>query len=116
MHPAWLPASRDGTCRTGLALFHPSPNLAFGERMSLKAVILAAVAWAGLAGSASAGQVLDTIRQHGVLRVGTTGDYKPFTFRNPDGSYYGADIDMAAPAGRPARREGSSSCRRYGRS
>ncbi len=30
-----------------------------------------------------------------MLRVGTTGDYKPFSFRNPDGSYTGADIDMA---------------------
>ncbi len=30
-----------------------------------------------------------------MLRVGTTGDYKPFSFRNPDGSYQGADILMA---------------------
>ena len=30
-----------------------------------------------------------------MLRVGTTGDYKPFTFRNPDGSYTGADMVMA---------------------
>jgi cyclohexadienyl dehydratase len=44
---------------------------------------------------ACAGQVLDHIRASGVLRVGTTGDYKPFTFRNPDGSYVGADIEMA---------------------
>ncbi len=63
--------------------------------MSFKGCLLAASAWLALAGSASAGQVLDAIREHGVLRVGTTGDYKPFTFRNPDGSYYGADIDMA---------------------
>jgi cyclohexadienyl dehydratase len=44
---------------------------------------------------AKAGAVLDHIRSSGELRVGTTGDYKPFTFRNPDGSYHGADIDMA---------------------
>ena len=44
---------------------------------------------------ARAAAVLDQIRASGVLRVGTTGDYKPFSFRNPDGSYVGADIDMA---------------------
>src|SRR5437879_7704530 len=35
------------------------------------------------------------IRAVGVLRVGTTGDYTPFSLRRPDGSYEGADIDMA---------------------
>jgi len=44
---------------------------------------------------AQAGEALDAIRASGVLRVGTTGDYKPFTFRQPDGSYTGADIVMA---------------------
>ncbi len=38
---------------------------------------------------------LAAIRAAGVLRVGTTGDYKPFAFRDPDGSYRGADITMA---------------------
>jgi cyclohexadienyl dehydratase len=42
-----------------------------------------------------AGSVLDAIHASGVLRVGTTGDYKPFSFRAADGSYSGADIDMA---------------------
>ena len=45
--------------------------------------------------TAHAEAVLDRIKAQGVLRVGTTGDYKPFTFHNPDGSYVGADIDMA---------------------
>ena len=35
------------------------------------------------------------IRAGGVLRVGTTGDYTPFSLRRADGSYEGADIDMA---------------------
>jgi len=48
---------------------------------------------------AQAGEVLDAIRASGQLRVGTTGDYKPFSFRNPDGSYVGADIDMAVRLG-----------------
>jgi len=44
--------------------------------------------------TAQAGDVLDRIRAAGELRVGTTGDYKPFSFRETDGSYVGADIDM----------------------
>src|SRR2546423_148365 len=38
---------------------------------------------------------LTRIRAAGVLRVGTTGDYTPFSLKQPDGSYQGADIDMA---------------------
>src|SRR5438874_9275074 len=38
---------------------------------------------------------LERIQAAGVLRVGTTGDYTPFSLRRPDGSYEGADIDMA---------------------
>lgn len=58
------------------------------RRLLLAAVLI-------LPGLAQAGEVLDRIRASGVLRVGTTGDYKPFSFRNADGSYIGADIDMA---------------------
>ncbi len=39
---------------------------------------------------------LAAIRARRILRVGTTGDYRPFTFRRPSGQYEGADIDMAA--------------------
>ena len=56
-----------------------------------------------LAAPAHAGEALDAIRARGVLRVGSTGDYKPFTFRHPDGRYGGADIVMA---GRLAERMG----------
>src|ERR1051326_3426804 len=38
---------------------------------------------------------LRRIRSAGILRVGTTGDYTPFSLKQPDGSYRGADIDMA---------------------
>lgn len=38
---------------------------------------------------------LRRIRAAGVMRVGTTGDYTPFSLKQPDGSYAGADIDMA---------------------
>ncbi len=39
---------------------------------------------------------LDAILARGVLRVGLTGDYKPFSFRDPDsGTFSGLDVDMA---------------------
>jgi cyclohexadienyl dehydratase len=43
---------------------------------------------------AHAGAVLDHIRATSELRVGTTGDYKPFSYLNADGSYEGADVEM----------------------
>lgn len=61
----------------------------------LKRGLLAAAGLIALAGSAWAGETLDAIRARGALRVGTTGDYKPFTFREPNGEYRGADIEMA---------------------
>ena len=40
---------------------------------------------------------LAQIRAAGVLRVGTTGDYPPFSFRDPvRGQFIGADMDLAA--------------------
>jgi cyclohexadienyl dehydratase len=58
-------------------------------------VLAAAIVALAFAGSARAAATLDAIHARGTLRVGTTGDYKPFTFRNPDGIYAGADIEMA---------------------
>lgn len=37
---------------------------------------------------------LQAIRQAGVLRIGTTGDYKPFSYQGADGTLTGADIQM----------------------
>jgi cyclohexadienyl dehydratase len=42
-----------------------------------------------------ASPTLRRIRDAGVLRVGTTGDYTPFSLLQRDGGYRGADIDMA---------------------
>ena len=40
--------------------------------------------------------VLSAVRERGVLRVGTTGDYKPMSFRNPaTGGYEGFDAVLA---------------------
>ncbi|MFF9478617.1 transporter substrate-binding domain-containing protein [Streptomyces sp. NPDC014733] len=42
------------------------------------------------------GSLLDTVPRRGVLRVCTTGDYRPYTYRDPKtGAYSGVDIDMA---------------------
>lgn len=41
-----------------------------------------------------AGTVLDGILARGTLRIGTTGDYAPFTFRGPDGALTGFDVEM----------------------
>ena len=38
---------------------------------------------------------LDSIQQQGQLRVCTTGDYKPYTFKRTDGDFEGIDIAMA---------------------
>ncbi len=39
---------------------------------------------------------LDLILERGEIRIGTTGDYKPFTYLNPEtGIYEGMDIDAA---------------------
>ncbi len=39
---------------------------------------------------------LDEILARGVLRVGSTGDYKPFTYRTANGGFIGLDIALAA--------------------
>ena len=46
--------------------------------------------------AAAQGNRLDDIRARGVLRVGTTGDYKPFSYRSNGGSpYLGVDVELA---------------------
>ena len=43
----------------------------------------------------TSGDLLETIQQNGVLRVATDSDYAPQSFRSPDGSWQGFDIDVA---------------------
>ena len=46
--------------------------------------------------AASERNVLDVIRDRGVLRVGTAGDYKPMSFLDPEtGTYWGFDTELA---------------------
>jgi len=47
-----------------------------------------------LAAPASA-DVLDDVKARGVLKVGGKSDYKPFGFRQPDGSLAGMSVDLA---------------------
>ncbi|GAB2792404.1 transporter substrate-binding domain-containing protein [Streptomyces daliensis] len=64
----------------------PSP----GPSASRDASINAASARKGHA------SLLDTVPERGLLRVCTTGDYRPFTHLDPEkGTYSGVDIDMA---------------------
>lgn len=54
--------------------------------------LLAALACLMLTGPALAGETLEEAKATGTLRVGTPGDYAPFSLRQPDGSYRGADV------------------------
>ncbi len=45
---------------------------------------------------ARAQTVLDTIMARGTLRVGMTGDYRPFSTKAADGTFQGLDVDMAS--------------------
>lgn len=42
----------------------------------------------------SAPSALNRVAQSGTLRVCTPGDYKPFSFQRPDGSFEGLDVDL----------------------
>ena len=53
------------------------------------------------AAHADEGNRLDAIIKSGTLRVGSTGDYKPFTYKDPaTGAFSGIDIDMAENLGK----------------
>jgi polar amino acid transport system substrate-binding protein len=44
--------------------------------------------------SSAAGDLLETIQENGVLRISTDANYEPQSFRDPDGSWLGFDIDV----------------------
>ncbi len=52
------------------------------------------------AASPGGGDLLADVRQRGVLRVSTDANYRPQSYRNPDGSWEGFDIDVAAEVAR----------------
>lgn len=57
-------------------------------RALLLALLLAAA-------PARAQSLLDTILARGVVRVGMTGDYRPFSIKDAAGAFTGLDVDMA---------------------
>jgi len=56
--------------------------------------VLAGCAHAPGANGAAPVSHLDTVQQAGVLRICTPGDYKPFSFKQADGSFEGIDVDQ----------------------
>ena len=59
-------------------------------------ILLAVVCIMLCAATAHAQSTLDQIRARGVIRIGTTGDYFPYSFRDLDtNGYRGYDIDLA---------------------
>src|ERR1700719_3118989 len=65
-------------------------------KFAVTGVILAAVlAATGEGRKPAEDSVLKQIQKAGVLRIGTTGDYKPFSYKTADGQLVGADIEMA---------------------
>ncbi len=68
----------------------------FNRFIRTSALLLCACAAApALAQTTQATNRLDEIIARGTLRVGTTGDYKPFTYKNPaDGRFIGLDVEM----------------------
>src|SRR5271169_187056 len=64
--------------------------------MRALALFIAAASAAIAAPALADGSRLDAILERHVLRVGTTGDYRPFTALDKEtGEYSGFDIDMA---------------------
>jgi len=65
----------------------------------LRALLMVIASIAFSTAPATAESLLDEILSRGVLRVGTTGDYPPFSAHASDGSYSGLDIDSAESLG-----------------
>ena len=57
--------------------------------------VAAALAQPALAQSTATPSRLDDVIARGTLRICTTGDYKPYSFYRPDGTFEGIDIDMS---------------------
>lgn len=64
-------------------------------KMLLGALTLAVATAAASNLSPAAARPLAAIKSAGTLRVGMTGDYAPFSLRDPDGHITGADVTMA---------------------
>jgi cyclohexadienyl dehydratase len=63
--------------------------------VALVAVLTLAAGCASTTTSTTPTTGLSEIVQRGTVRVCSTGDYRPFTFRDPQGNWSGLDIEMA---------------------
>jgi hypothetical protein len=61
-------------------------------------ITVAMIILSSLSGNVSARE-LSAVLRAGELRVGASGNYKPVSFRDPDGSYRNADVRMARSLG-----------------
>lgn len=68
------------------------------SQRSLATLGLASAALLTCAGASAqtAASSLDAVQKAGVLRICTPGDYKPFSFQKPDGTFEGIDVDLMA--------------------
>jgi cyclohexadienyl dehydratase len=57
--------------------------------------LVAGLASVAVPAPAQTGDLLTTIRKNGVLRVGLTGDYDPFSIADASGNFRGMDVDAA---------------------
>ncbi len=64
-------------------------------RRSAFLTLLAAATAAPRLAAAGAGERLDAVRSGGALRVGMTGDYRPYSLLADDGTWSGLDVDVA---------------------
>ena len=63
------------------------------------ATLAATVLLSGCATGPTAPSHLDAVQKSAALRVCTPGDYKPFSFQKPDGSFEGIDVGLMAGFG-----------------
>ncbi|WP_316234758.1 transporter substrate-binding domain-containing protein [Bradyrhizobium sp. SZCCHNR1020] len=72
-----------------------------GLKASISVLAAAAVCLLSVSASAEPASRLDEIIQRGTLRVGMTGDYRPFTYLDKTtGQFTGFDVDMADALGK----------------
>ncbi|WP_315730040.1 MULTISPECIES: transporter substrate-binding domain-containing protein [unclassified Bradyrhizobium] len=72
-----------------------------GLKASISVLVAAAACLLNVSASAEPASRLDEIIQRGTLRVGMTGDYRPFTYLDKTtGQFTGFDVDMADALGK----------------
>ncbi len=69
------------------------PGLTYGSHMIRALLALSLLLMTALPARAQA--VFDAILSRGTLRVGLTGDYRPFSIKDGSGAFTGLDVDMA---------------------